>query len=268
MSVIQFPGINLILNISKIAFKIGNIEIYNYAICIVLGIILAIILCRLNKNKYEIKFDFLLEATLYCLIFGIIGARIYYVIFNIENYSKNLIQLFNLRNGGLAIYGGLISGLISLIIICKIKKQNILDLLDYIVPAVVLAQSIGRWGNFFNIEAYGTPTTNFFRMGINISNNYIEVHPTFLYESFFCLIITFLLLLFQKNRKFKGQIVLTYLMMYSFVRFFIEKLRIDSLMLFNFRVNCIFSAIIFVFSFGIYLKKFLYCRKISKNSKN
>ena len=265
MNTIKFPGINLNLNINKIAFTIGNIPIYSYAICIVIAILVAFLLLKKSKQNYNMDFDFLFYTIVYCLIFGIIGARIYYVLFNLEYYFLNPLQIFNLRSGGLAIYGGIISGLIVTIIMCKKNNIKIYDFLDYIIPFVAIAQSIGRWGNFFNIEAYGTITNSLLRMGIQTINGYKEVHPVFLYESFFTIFLFIILRVKQKNRKFEGEIVLTYLIMYSFVRFFLENLRIDSLMFFSVRISSLISIIIFVISLILYLKKFFNCRKMSNN---
>ncbi len=246
MNVVKFPGFNLILNVPQFAFEIAGIKIYNYAICIVLGIIVALMLCRLNKTKYEIEFDEVLEYMIYALIMGIIGARIYYILFNLEYYKNNVSQILNFRDGGLAIYGGLILGALTLLISLKIKKKDILDFFDRIVPFVPIAQAIGRWGNFFNVEAYGYETNNLLRMGIEKNGVYTEVHPMFLYESIMNFIIFFILIKMQKNRKYKGQILLYYLAFYSLIRGILETFRIDSLMLGSFRVSQLVSIIIFV----------------------
>ena len=254
MDLVKFPGLNLEFEFSRIAFYLFGIPIYKYAVCIVIGIVVALILARFSKEKFENKFEDLLEITLYTIISGIIGARVYYVIFNIEYYLLNPSKILNFRDGGLAIYGGLIFGLISILISCKLKKIKTLNFLDYIVPYVAIAQSIGRWGNFFNVEAYGKRTNSIFRMGIENLNGYIEVHPVFLYES----ILTFLIFIFlkymQKHRKFRGEILLEYLILYSFIRTFLEILRIDSLMLFNFRISQILSIFIFIISLILFIK--------------
>lgn len=260
MNIIEFPGINLKLEISQIAFSIFGIDVYYYAICIVTGIIVALILARFSREKFDINFDTVLDNMIIGLIFGIIGARLYFVLFNLEYYSKNILQIFNLRDGGLAIYGGLILGAIIIILNCKKKKIDILNFLDYITPFIAIAQSIGRWGNFFNIEAFGSKTSSFFRMGIVI-NEYIEVHPVFLYESVANFIIFCILRRLQKNRKFKGQILLMYCLLYSGIRTLLESLRIDSLMLFNFRISQILSIIIFFISI------FILCKMIKSTKK-
>lgn len=251
MNTITFPEFNLIFNISKIAFSIGNIDIYWYAILIVLGIIISLILCSKSKQNYEINFENFLEIIIFSLVFGIIGARLYYVIFRIDYYKNNLYQIFNIRDGGLAIYGGIICGVITSYIICRKKRIDIIDFLDYSCPYLVLSQAIGRWGNFFNIEAYGTETKTFLRMGVFSQTNYIEVHPCFLYESVACFIIFILLKLIQSKRKFKCQVFSLYLISYGMIRFLIEGIRIDSLMIYNFRVSQIIS--VFFITIGVYI---------------
>lgn len=254
MRLVKFPGLNLEFKFSQIAFYLLGIPVYKYAVCIVIGIAVALILARFSKEKFENKYEDVLEISLYTIIFGIIGARVYFVFFNLEYYLSSPFQILNFRNGGLAIYGGLIFGLIAILILCKIKKVKVLNFLDYIVPFIAIAQSIGRWGNFFNIEAYGRETSSVFRMGIECLNSYIEVHPVFLYESISTFLIFILLRYMQKHRKFSGEILLEYLILYSFVRIFFESLRIDSLMLFNFRISQILSIFIFIISLILFIK--------------
>ena len=199
-------------------------------------------------------FEFVLESLIYAIFIGVIGARIYYVAFNWKISEISLRNILNVRSGGLAIYGGLIAGGLVIARKCQKNKVNILDFLDYSVPFVALAQSIGRWGNFFNQEAYGTETRNIFRMGIQTIEGYKEVHPAFLYESITTLVIFMILRIMQKNRKFKGQICYLYLFLYAGIRILIEGIRVDSLMLGNFRISQILSIAIFVVS-GIMLLK-------------
>lgn len=257
---ITFPALNLKLHISRIAFSLFGVNIYWYAILITFAMALSIFLMNKDDKKYNINFDDILLLIILTIPIAFIGARIYYVIFNINYYFSNPTKILNIRDGGLAIYGGIIAGTITIIIYCKIKKINILDVLDYVVPYVAMGQAIGRWGNFINIEAYGTETSNFIRMGIIENDIYKEVHPTFLYES----IVTFFLFIFLFNirnkRKYSGQLTYIYLAIYSIARFFIEGLRTDSLMLGNIRVSQLVSLIIFIFSILMilinkYLKK-------------
>jgi len=267
MNIIKFPEIGLNLNINKIAISIGNIDIYWYGIIIVSAIIIAMFFCKKNDSKYGMKFDNILELLIFAIPVSIITARLYYVIFKWDYYSKNIIEIFNLKNGGIAIYGALIGGIITTYIYCKIKKIDFLNLLDFIAPSLAIAQSIGRWGNFINVEAYGIETKMPWRMGIFENGVYKEVHPTFLYESLATLIIFIILSKKSKKRRFEGEIFYLYIIMYSFIRFFIEGIRIDSLMLYNVRISQILSIVLFV-AFCIILSKKCIKDNKSKNNQN
>lgn len=244
MNNVSFPGLGLFFEFDNVAIKIGSINIYWYAIFIIAAFSIGLILCKMDNGKYGIKFENIFEAFLFVLPSAIIGARIYYVIFHLEPYIANLLDVFNLRNGGLAIYGGIIGAVVCLVIYCKIKKINILDMLDFCTPMLPLGQAIGRWGNFFNVEAYGYETDSFLRMGITQNGTYMEVHPTFLYESVLNFLIFILLFCLRKKRKFKGQMVCIYLLLYGIVRFFVEGLRTDSLMLGPLRVSQALSLVL------------------------
>lgn len=202
MNKVTFPGLGLELNISKTAISILGIDIAVYAVLIVSAIIIALIIFKIKDGLYKIKFQDILDLLIILLPVSIISARIFYVIFELDKFIYNPIEILNIRNGGLAIYGGIIGGFITCYIFCKKRKINILDLTDYIVPCLALGQAIGRWGNFFNIEAYGAETTNFFRMGILENGIYKEVHPTFLYESAITFTLAIFLLILQNKRKF------------------------------------------------------------------
>lgn len=256
MNVVTFPGLNLSFEFSKIAFSIFGIEIYKYAVCIVLGIAIAIALCLINKEKFNIDVDFILENVILGIFTGIIGARFYYILFNLEYYINNLGEILNFRNGGLAIYGGLFFGALAIITNCKIRKKDYLNFFDCIIPFVAIAQCVGRFGNFFNIEAYGYETNSILRMGILTQKGYLEVHPTFLYEAVANFVIFVLLIVMQRKRKFKGEILLLYCSLYGFTRMIIETLRTDSLMFFDFRISQIFSIIIFLISTIFLIFKF------------
>ena len=264
MNVVTFPGLNLKFEISKIAFSILGISVYKYAVCIVVGIVIALILCKFSKEKFGVGYDDVLVGTILGIVFGTIGARFYYVIFNFDYYLNNISQIFNFRNGGLAIYGGLILGALVICVYCKKNKIVILNFLDYVIPYIAIAQSIGRWGNFFNVEAYGQETTFFLRMGINTSVGYQEVHPTFLYESFSTLLIFIILKFLQKKRKFQGEIFIVYCLLYSAIRALLESMRTDSLLLFNFKISQILSLIILSVSLIIITIKF---KKIDMSKK-
>ena len=170
MNIVKFPGFNLELNVPKYLIQFGNIKIYMYAFCIVLGIIIGLILAKISKEKFGIKYDTVLEIVIGSIIFGTIGARLYYVIFNLSEYLKEPLKIFDINSGGLAIYGGIIGILIFIFIKCKKDKISFLDVCDYLVPYLALGQAIGRFGNFFNIEAYGRPTDSIFRMGIYVES--------------------------------------------------------------------------------------------------
>ena len=262
MNLVKFPGLGLEFNISQIAFKIGSVSIYKYAILIALGIIIGVVLAKFSKYNFGIDFETVLEVLIFGMIFGIIGARVYYILFKFNYYLKNPLQILNIRDGGLAIYGGIIGIILFLVIYCKIKKINFLNLTDYLIPYLSLGQSIGRWGNFFNVEAYGSATKSILRMGIESSAGYIEVHPVFLYESIFTFIIFLILLILRRNRKFEGQVFYMYFILYGFVRMILEGIRADSLKLGNIRISQGLSFVLFLVFLIVYeIKRKEYSKK-------
>ena len=232
--------------IPRVAFTIGNVDIYWYAIIITFAIIVGFIWAKVNNGKYNIKYDDVFNLSLFMIPIAILSARAYYVIFNLDYYLKSPSKIFNLRNGGIAIYGALIGAVITIIVFCKIKKINMIDLMDYLAPIIPLSQAIGRWGNYINIEAYGCETNSFIKMQIIEKGVTKFVHPTFLYESLGNFILFFILWRISKKRKFKGQIVCLYFIGYSFIRFWVEGLRTDSLMLGSIRISQLLSAILFI----------------------
>lgn len=262
MNIVEFPLFNLEIELERVAFSLFGIDVYWYATLIVLGMVIALLLCKRDSGKYGVKFETILDLSLYVIPISIVSARIYYVVFNLEPYMADPLKIFDFRNGGLAIYGGIIGAVITIIVFCKKRKINFLDILDYVAPFLPLAQAIGRWGNFINVEAYGTETNLPWRMGIFENGIYKEVHPTFLYESIATFIIFLILYNRRNKRKFKGEITALYLVMYSFVRFFIEGLRTDSLMFFNFRISQVLSLSIFVVFCIILLKKYKKYKKM------
>lgn len=244
---VSFPNLNLYFNINPIAFSFRNINVYWYGIFIAFAIILGLALAKLKDGKYGVSFNDVEEFILWAIPFGIVFARLYYVAFSWDMYKDNPLSIFQIWNGGIAIYGGIIGALLTALIYCKVKKIKLLDLLDYIVPYLALGQAIGRWGNFFNREAYGSITNSFFRMEILQQNReYISVHPTFLYESFGLIIIFALLMLLK--RKFTGQIVSVYFLLYGILRTGIEWLRMDSLMIGNIKVSMVLSILVAIIS--------------------
>ena len=248
--------------IDSVAFSIGDIEIYWYAILITAAIAIGYIWARIRNGKYGIKFDDILNLSLFMIPIALVCARLYFIAFNLDYYLSNPSEIVNIRNGGLAIYGALIGAIITIIVFCKIKKIKILDVLDYLAPIIPLCQAIGRWGNYLNIEAYGSETSGWIKMEI-IENGVTKyVHPTFLYESVGNFILFFILLKLSKNRKFSGEIVWLYLVGYALIRFFVEGLRTDSLMLGNIRVSQLLSGVIFIVGIAGYI-----ANKIYKNKK-
>ena len=254
--------------IPETAFEILGNPIYWYGVLIVAGMIIAIALCKVYNGRFGIKFEDILDLAVWVLPISIICARLYYVAFSWDYYSENLQNIFRIKDGGLAIYGGLIGGVITILIYCKIKKKNALDITDYIVPTVALAQSIGRWGNYINIEAYGYETNFPIRMEIIEDGITKYVHPTFLYESICTLAIFVILSIFSKKRKFTGEITYLYIILYALARFFIEGLRTDSLMLFNVRISQILSLLLFMVFTGILIFKINKQKQMSKNVEN
>ena len=209
---------------------------------------LAVIISSKRAPRVGIESESILDLAIWMLPIGIAGARAYYVLFNSSIYHS-FYDVINIRNGGLAIHGGLIAGLIVLLIICSKKKINPLDMADLVIPSVALAQSIGRWGNYFNSEAHGGPTD--LPWGMMVDG--VKVHPTFLYESIWCFILFFVLSYFFYNRKFKGQVVCLYGMLYSVERFFVEGLRTDSLMIGPLKQAQVISIVCIIASFALYI---------------
>ena len=226
---VQFPGMGISMTINPVAFSIGDFKIYWYGIVIGIGFALALFFALRNLKRFGIKTDGFIDCVIIGLIFGIIGARLFYVIFRWDYYSQHLDELFAIHNGGLAIYGGVIGALVSGCIVAKLKKIPILALLDITMMGFLIGQGIGRWGNFFNQEAFGTPTDLPWRM-VSENTGGVGVHPCFLYESIWCLLGFFLLWLFSRRfRKYDGQIFLMYLVWYGVERMIVEGLRTDSL---------------------------------------
>lgn len=242
---VSFPGFGLgPIEIHKVAFQLfdGKIQVTWYGILIAVGMILAF-LYALSRAKFEgIKSDDMVDLALFILIFSIIGARLYYVIFPPKgvtylvtdggfwhNVGQTLLNVVSVWEGGLAIFGGLIAGFIVTFLVARHKKIRLPVLLDTLAPSLLLAQSVGRWGNFMNGEAYGYETDVIWRMGLKTTSGYIEVHPTFLYESLWNIIGFVILAIFYKKKKFNGQIFYFYMIWYGLGRAFIEGMRTDSL---------------------------------------
>lgn len=244
-SEISFPGLGIgKFTVNDTAFTIFGHEIKWYGVIICFGIIAAVLYFLHRAKQSGIKTDTVVDMTLVTVPVGIVGARLYYVIF----YGVPLKDIYKIWEGGLAIYGGIIFGAAAVIVMCKIKKVKFFAFSDMIAPGVMIAQAIGRWGNFANGEAFGAETTAFSRMGLenwHTGGSYVEVHPTFLYESLWNVIGFALINVFYKKRKFYGEAFLWYAAWYGIGRTFIELLRQDSLYIGSIRVSSLFGAICF-----------------------
>ncbi|MBU3197365.1 prolipoprotein diacylglyceryl transferase [Clostridium algidicarnis] len=239
---------------NPVAFNIFGIDLMWYGIIISCGVILGLIIISYTSKVKNISFDNIIDTFLIAFPIAIIGARAYYVAFEFESYRGNIASMLNLRQGGLAIHGGVIFGVLAAYLYSKKKKFDFLSMIDVVAPSLILAQGIGRWGNFINKEAHGGPVTfefiskfpGFIQRGMNIGGIYY--HPTFLYESIWNLIVFFILLILLKRRKEeeKGIIIAYYAVLYSLGRFFIEGLRTDSLMILGLRTAQIVSLLLII----------------------
>lgn len=236
-----------------IAFTIAGIDIRWYGILIAFGMLTAVLLACRRAHYHGISDEDVLDTCLWMLPIGVIGARLYYVLFN-HSYYHSLYDVINIRGGGLAIHGGIIFGIITVIFVCRHKGINPLNMMDLFMPCLALGQAIGRWGNFFNGEAHGGPTD----LPWAIVVDGVRVHPTFLYESIWCLILFIALSWFDKNKRTAmGQTLSLYLIFYSIERFLVEALRTDSLMIGPFKQAQVIS--ICAILLGIFLYR--YCTK-------
>lgn len=245
---IRFPHLGLTLNPGK-SFTVFGIEIAYYGVIIALGMLAGALVAYREAKKTGQKVDDYIDFTLYTLIAAIIGARIYYVIFEWDYYSAHPLEIFNLRAGGLAIYGGVLASVLTLLIFTKVKKLKFWLMADTAVQGLIIGQIIGRWGNFFNREAFGGYTDSLFAMQLPVSEakgitqeliehlvtidgvSYVQVHPTFLYEGTWNLLLFIGICLYKRHKKFDGEIFAIYLMGYGVGRFIIEGLRTDQLVI-------------------------------------
>ena len=255
-----------------IIFSIGFINIYWYSVCILIGTLFGLFIIYKRNKKIKIDEKILTDILFYVIIFGIIGARMYYVLFNLDYYIKYPIEIIEVYNGGLAIHGGIIGGLLTVLYFSKKKKISILKLTDLITPSLLLAQGIGRWGNFFNSEAHGPITTYEFLNKLHIpkfiiNGMYIDgvyYQPTFFYEFLWNILgFIIIMILIKKIRFRKGQITGMYFIWYSIGRFFIETLRTDSLMIGNIKVAMLISVILFII--GLFLMFYKKNTRVYKN---
>lgn len=237
---------------NRVAFNIFGFNVYYYSLCILLGVIVAYILITREGKKQGLPKEFISDLIFYTLIIGILGARVYYCVFNLDYYLANPSEILKIYNGGLAIHGGVIAGLIFVYFYTKKKNVSFIKILDIVAPAVIIAQSFGRWGNFFNQEAHGGITTyqnlknmhipEFIINGMHVEGKYY--YPTFFFESIWCLIGFIILMIARKNKNLrKGFQIGFYFIWYGIGRFFIEAFRTDSLMFFGLKIAQIVSLI-------------------------
>ena len=249
---------------NSIFLDLGIVQIYWYSLFVFLGLFIGGFIILFESRKFGIAEDFMINLFFYLVPISIIGARLYYVLFNLDYYKENIGEIFQIWNGGLAIHGGILFGLIWIFIYSKKYKINFQRLLDMTVVGLLIGQSIGRWGNFFNQEAYGSIVSfeflknlripQFIIDGMFINGNYY--HPTFLYESLWTMLGFIVILLIRKNKYIKiGQLTSFYLVWYGIGRFFIEGLRTDSLMYQDFKVAQIVSILMVLFGVAMYIYK-------------
>ncbi|MCR5416705.1 MAG: prolipoprotein diacylglyceryl transferase [Pseudobutyrivibrio sp.] len=273
---IIFPNLHITLeNVGK-TFSIGGFTIAFYGVIIAIGMLVGVNFILKEAKRVGFDEDQFLDICIITIVIGVIGARLYYVIFSWDNYKDNLLSIFNLRQGGLAIYGGILAGILSIIVLSKKKGLKVLSVFDVAIFGVIIGQIFGRWGNFFNREAFGGYTDGLFAMLIPMNAvrsplditpemiehlqqingvDYISVHPTFLYESVWNLCLLIFLICTRKKKKFDGQIFFTYLVVYGMGRFWIEGLRTDQLILWgtNLPVSQLLAGILVVLGTGLYV---------------
>ncbi len=289
ISKISFPGLGIDeFSVDSEAFSIFGMSVAWYAVIITLGMVCAFLYAWQQSKKIGLTFDDICDFALWTIPIGVIGARLYYVLTSLEKF-ETFADVINIRNGGLAIYGGIIAGAATVFAVSQIKKINFLALADCVAPGVLLAQGIGRWGNFMNGEAFGGETESFIRMGIqNVVSYYtfettemVYVHPTFLYESLWNLLGVLLVYLYARllHKKYDGELFIMIFGWYGLGRMFIEGLRTDSLYSeifgLEFRTSQVLAAVIFVVCLAFYIyflikkpNKPFYFRETKKEEKD
>lgn len=272
---IRFPHLGIILdNVGK-SISIGGFSIAYYGIIIAFGMVAGFLMASWQAGRLKQDKEMVLDLALWDIIFAVISARLYYVLFSWDYYSQNPIEIFNIRGGGMAIYGGVIGGVVTTFVFARVKKLSFYELLDIACTGLLVGQIFGRWGNFFNREAFGGYTDNLFAMQLKRSDvragditnellsnlvtmdgtEYIQVHPTFLYESLWNIAVLLVILWYTKKRKFQGELFLMYLCGYGLGRFWIEGLRVDQLKLFGTQlaVSQLLSVVLVVGSLSVLL---------------
>lgn len=290
---IRFPHLGIYLpNIGK-TISVFGVDIAYYGITIAIAMIVGISIALHEAKRTGQNQDTYLDLLMLTMLTSVLGARIYYVIFSWDNYKDNLSEILNIRNGGLAIYGGIIAGVITVFIYSKIKKMKFLQIADTVCMGLAAGQIIGRWGNFFNREAFGEYTNNLLAMQLPVSAvreneitsamwnhvvtiggvEYIQVHPTFLYEGLWNFMVLLFLFWFRKRKKFEGELFFCYLAGYGVGRFWIESLRTDQLLLpgIHVPVSQMLSAVLVIVSLSVIIckrRKNRECRYDKRNLKN
>lgn len=235
---------------NPVAFELFGLEIRWYGILMATAMVVGSILLFRQARKYNIKDDDIYDLILVVLPSSVVGARLYYVVFNWQDYQWDILKMINTRLGGMAIHGGVLFGLLSGYIFCKKRGLKFWQLADMVAPGLILGQAIGRWGNFLNQEAHGGPTD--LPWGIMVDG--VKVHPTFLYESIWNLGVFFILWKYKDKKQNHGEVIMLYMILYSIGRFFIEGLRTDSLMLGPLRMAQVISIVFIILGgAGIYL---------------
>lgn len=253
-STISFPSLGIEINPPQV-LSLGAVDIHLYGLVIALGLMLAAVYGMRRSKQFGLTEDNILDGVLWITPFAIVCARAYYVAFTWEHYSRNPISVLYIWEGGLAIYGGVLGAILGMWVFCRVKKLKFAAVLDLVLLGFLIGQSMGRWGNFFNREAFGAPTDSFFRMGLynTTTASWEYYHPTFLYESVWNLIGLGLLHVLSKKRRYDGQIALGYAAWYGLGRAFIEGLRMDSLYWGPFRVSQVLAALSCLAAVGILL---------------
>ena len=243
-TLISFPGLGLELDPPS-TIQLGPLTIHFYGLIIAVGMLLAVLYASKRSKEFGLKEDDLIDGVLWVTPFAIICARLYYCVFEWDQYASNPISILYIWNGGLAIYGGVLGAVIGLCVFCKVRKIKATAMMDVVSLGLLIGQLVGRWGNFMNREAFGAPTDSFLRMGLyNTATGAVEYyHPTFLYESLWNFVGFLLLHFLSKKRKYDGQVALGYVAWYGLGRAFIEGLRMDSLYWGPFRVSQVLAGI-------------------------
>lgn len=243
-TLISFPGLGLELDPPS-TIQLGPLTIHFYGLIIAVGMLLAVLYASKRSKEFGLKEDDLIDGVLWVTPFAIICARLYYCIFEWDQYASNPISILYIWNGGLAIYGGVLGAVIGLSVFCKVRKIKATAMMDIVSLGLLIGQSVGRWGNFMNREAFGAPTDSFLRMGLyDTATGAVEYyHPTFLYESLWNFVGFLLLHFLSKKRKYDGQVALGYVAWYGLGRAFIEGLRMDSLYWGPFRVSQVLAGV-------------------------